>query len=1477
MTAGPDRTIDFAGNATLSGAATDDGPFVATWTQVSGPSVVTFGNINSPATTATLTEPGTYVLRLTADDGAKSAFDEMTVTVNFVLTGAGDVAPNCVAGDSTANAQATATLLDGLPGPVFTLGDNSYVDGTAQQFATCYEPTWGRHKARTRPVTGNHDYNTPGATGYYDYFNGVLPGGQSGPAGDRSKGYYSYNVGNWHIVVLNSECPTTAPTPPQQVWLVNGCTAGSTQEQWLRDDLANSPTNNIIAMWHRPRYSSSSDDAAHAYTQPLWQALYDYGTDIYLGGHWHNYERLAPMGATGQPDDNFGIRTFVIGTAGVPVNGDFPNERSTSQVRNSTAHGVMKFTLKEDSYDWQFYQVAGEQPAFSDSGSATVHDAPNQPPVVNAGVDQTVGAGAAELNGGVTDDGPNTTTWSQVSGPATAVFSNANSAVTSVGFPAAGTYVLQLTANDGFYVRSDTVSITVTFASGDLPPTVNAGPDQTIALPNGVSLSGTVDDDGFTGIDVSPTWTNQTPLVGTVTFADPNTTTTTATFSGPGTYVLRLTANDGELNGFDEMTVTVNPVEPNNAIDFTGTNAYVTFGQAPGLGVSTLTIEAWFRRDGTGATSDTGSGGFLAIPIVAKGRAQDEATTNNMNYFLGIVGTSNVLGADFEDNATGLNHPVTGTTPILPDGVWHHAAATYDINGTNGTWRLYLDGVLETTLPVGAFTPRFDSIQHASIGSALNTSGTPEGFFNGVIDEVRIWDKALTLSELQAGINQQILNSPDLVARWGLNESGSTTTVLDSTPSPINGTINGIGWTRTAGAPFNLVFNQAPNLPVLNTPANGATGETTSPSLSVNVLDPESQPLNVTFFGRATNAAAAPDFTIVAIPDTQHYVDDTNPNDADGDRALTFTQQTQWIVSSRPTLNTVFVSHLGDIVEHIDAQPAEWPKADASMDVLDLASPPVPYGIAPGNHDMNSAGVSTNYDLYFPVSRMSGYPWYGGFLGQNQFSFTDPIDRQNKNQYSLFSVGGMDFVVIHLEYDMPTYSVAWADRVLKAFPNRKAIIATHLFLSDSGSRPTTVLNRTTDGTPAATVWTNLIVPNCNVFLVLNGHYPGEANRTDPTPGNASCPTRSVHQLESDYQSRINGGDGWLRYMTFKPSENKIYVYTYSPKLSQFETDANSQFVLDFNMQGVPFTQIGTDNNVPSGTPAETTWAGRTGNTQYQWYATVSDGNQTVTGPTWSFTTAATGTPPAAGDSTASTSEDTAVTVTQAALLANDTDPDSNPLTVIAASNATNGTAVSNANGSVTFTPAANFNGTAGFDYTVSDGLLTDIGHVTVTVTPVNDAPVAVDDTATTSEDTAITVTQTTMVANDTDVEGSTRTVTAASNATGGTAVRQSNGSVIFTPTANFSGTARLRLHRQRRRADRHRARHGHRRRQSTMRRWSRWTTPRRRRKTPQVTLYAGDAHRLPTTPTPTGPRLTVTAGGGRHVPAARRCGTPTAP
>ena len=250
---------------------------------------------------------------------------------------------------------------------------------------------------------------------------------------------------------------------------------------------------------------------------------------------------------------------------------------------------------------------------------------------------------------------------------------------------------------------------------------------------------------------------------------------TTATFSAAGTYVLQLTANDGALSASDTVSIVVNPNPANRGIDFGGTNAYVTFGAAPGLGVSTLTIETWFRRDGTGVATNTGKGGVVAIPLVTKGMAETEGGTVDMNYFLGIRGSDNVLVADFEDTATGLNHPVAGTTAIPANGVWRHAAATYD--GT--TWRLYLDGALQAQLVVGAFTPRFDSIQHAALGTAFNstggiTSGQTQGFFDGVLDEARVWNYARSAQQIVHGSQIEITSAPGLRGRWGLNEGAGS-------------------------------------------------------------------------------------------------------------------------------------------------------------------------------------------------------------------------------------------------------------------------------------------------------------------------------------------------------------------------------------------------------------------------------------------------------------------------------------------------------------------------------------------------------------------------------------------------------------------------------------------------------------------------------------------------------------------------------
>ncbi len=278
-----------------------------------------------------------------------------------VLITSGDIA-SC----SWSSDQATATLVEGIAGTVLTLGDNVYPNGTASEFSSCYAPTWGRFKSRTRPTPGNHDYYTAGASGYFDYFNGA--GAQTGPAGDRSRGYYSFELGSWHVVVLNSECETTTG-----VWLRGGCAAGSAQETWLKADLAAAPTNNIILAWHKPRFTSSSAYSGATHMQGFWQIAHQAGVDLVLSGHTHSYERLAQMNAAGAVDTAYGVREIVVGTAGATTTG-FTTPLAASQVRRSGTAGVLKLTLHATSFDWQFVPVAGG--TFTDSGTQPVHGPP---------------------------------------------------------------------------------------------------------------------------------------------------------------------------------------------------------------------------------------------------------------------------------------------------------------------------------------------------------------------------------------------------------------------------------------------------------------------------------------------------------------------------------------------------------------------------------------------------------------------------------------------------------------------------------------------------------------------------------------------------------------------------------------------------------------------------------------------------------------------------------------------------------------------------------------------------------------------------------------------------------------------------------------------------------------------------------------------------------------------------------------------
>lgn len=269
-----------------------------------------------------------------------------TAGAPVVLVGAGDIASCSSSGDS-----ATAALINGIAGTVFTLGDNVYSSGTASEFTNCYDPTWGQFKARTRPAPGNHDYGTAGAAGYFGYFGAA--------AGDPSKGYYAYDIGAWRVYVLNSNCAA-----------VGGCGAGSTQETWLRTDLATNPRSCVVGMWHQARFSSGTSHGSSTAVQALWQALYDHDAELVLVGHEHNYERFAPQTATGALDTARGLVEFVVGTGGY-THYSFGTPVANSLVRNGTAFGVLKLVLSAGSWSFEFVPVAGQ--TFTDSGTGTCH------------------------------------------------------------------------------------------------------------------------------------------------------------------------------------------------------------------------------------------------------------------------------------------------------------------------------------------------------------------------------------------------------------------------------------------------------------------------------------------------------------------------------------------------------------------------------------------------------------------------------------------------------------------------------------------------------------------------------------------------------------------------------------------------------------------------------------------------------------------------------------------------------------------------------------------------------------------------------------------------------------------------------------------------------------------------------------------------------------------------------------------------
>lgn len=259
------------------------------------------------------------------------------------LAGAGDIA-RC----DTDQDDATARLLDRIPGTVFTLGDNVYPTSTAANLATCFEASWGRHKSRMLAAPGNHDWEQSAGMPYFSYF-----GPAAGPAG---LGYYSSTVGSWHIVSLNSNIPAGP---------------GSAQYEWLKADLAEWRGSCTLAMWHHPLFSSGPS-GNNAQMRDAWRLLNRFGADVVLNGHDHDYERYAPQDADARPSQN-GIRQFVVGTGGYSLY-DLVKRQPNSELWENHTWGVLKLTLKTGRYDWEFVPIDGQ--SFHDSGSAACVSAP---------------------------------------------------------------------------------------------------------------------------------------------------------------------------------------------------------------------------------------------------------------------------------------------------------------------------------------------------------------------------------------------------------------------------------------------------------------------------------------------------------------------------------------------------------------------------------------------------------------------------------------------------------------------------------------------------------------------------------------------------------------------------------------------------------------------------------------------------------------------------------------------------------------------------------------------------------------------------------------------------------------------------------------------------------------------------------------------------------------------------------------------
>lgn len=663
-------------------------------------------------------------------------------------------------------------------------------------------------------------------------------------------------------------------------------------------------------------------------------------------------------------------------------------------------------------------------------------------------------------------------------------------------------------------------------------------------------------------------------------------------------------AADSSDDGHDDaplpdMGVPVPPTcaddDPGAALELVGAGEGVHVGLVPALGLQQFTLEAWVRWDGYGTTASSGVGGVAVEPILSKGRGEDDGSTVDCNYVFGVDAEGH-LAADFEDLASGLNHPVTGTA-VLETGAWHHVAATFD----GSSWRLYLDGELDATASTDGAMPRHDSIQHSGIGTTYDSMGRAAGSFDGRIDDARIWDRPLDAAALQAGMFAAPPDTSGLIAHWPLDAVDD-----GSVPELVGGFVGertGGAWSRPGRPRLASGAPSASNLaPVETAPSDAVV-------LSVQTADADADELRVELWGRAIPELES--FSIAVLPDTQYYCDGTH-----GGSAQMFYDQTQWLADSAESLDLRAVLHVGDLVDDGHTYVEEWMVAQNALERLEDALPDRPagvaYGVAVGNHDQatNSyPGQTGFYNQYFGTTRFEGRDYYGGHFGD-----------RNDASFITFGSGDTKFVALFFEYDQPGIPtdntgpdgdvLAWARRVLADHPDHYGIVVQHSCLVGTGNGVTV----DTPFSPQGQARWQALRGEPNLRLMVCGHVQDEGRRTDVAAS-------TVHSLLSDYQFDGMGGSGKLRLMSFRADLGELEVQTYSPHFDQwYETD-DAHFVLpiDLDHGGGEFELIGTVEHVQAGSTVDLPWSGLAAGGRYEWFARVTDCTHSVDGPRSEFT------------------------------------------------------------------------------------------------------------------------------------------------------------------------------------------------------------------------------------------------------------------